>query len=93
MMQWISVKDRLPSRAGLMDDESEYVLVFEQYKHIPGGEVSICAYTKDGWSDHDNFGNVHTERITHWMPLPEPPEDQFRDAAKMMEDENETDPF
>lgn len=75
MMQWISVKDRLPSRAGLMDDESEYVLVFEQYKHIPGGEVSICEYTKDGWSNNDNFGNAHTERITHWMPFPEPPEE------------------
>lgn len=75
MIQWISVNDRLPNRVGLMDDESDYVLVFEQYKHIPGGEVSICAYTKDGWSEYDNFGNVHTERITHWMPLPEPPKE------------------
>ena len=80
MIEWISVNDRLPSRDGLMDDESEYVLVAEQYIAYDTGEklgiyVSICGFEKDGWSDHDSFGNVTPEHITHWMPLPEPPKE------------------
>lgn len=72
---WISVEDRLPSREGLEPDEVEYVLVSEQYFDAITGEklgsyVSICGFGYDGWSKFDNFGNVRTENITHWMPLP-----------------------
>lgn len=77
MSEWISVKDRLPSREGLEPDEVEYVLVSEQYFAAITGEklgsyVSICGFGHDGWSKFDNFGCVRTENITHWMPLPEP---------------------
>lgn len=72
MSEWISVKDRLPERAGLDDDMTEYVIVCE--KSSTGGYVSVCGYEKDGWSDWDNFGTIDPKRITHWMPLPEPPE-------------------
>lgn len=69
--KWIPVTERLPDRRGLRQDEAEYVLVCEKY---PSGEyVSICAYDFDGWSKWDSFGMVIPERITHWMPLPEPP--------------------
>lgn len=72
-MKWISVNDRLPSREGLADDESEYVLVCERYAtSIEDGYVSICGYTKSGWDKWDNFGSVNPEQITHWMPLPNP---------------------
>lgn len=74
--KWISVKDRLPDRSGLMADESEYVLVWEKFSMIPGGEASICGYTANGWDRDDNFGGVRPERITHWMPLPEAPEEE-----------------
>lgn len=79
-MQWISVKDRLPSLEGLEPDEVEYVLVSEQYFAVITGEklgscVSICGFGHDGWSKSDNFGYVCTENITHWMPMPEPPEE------------------
>ena len=78
---WISVEDRLPSREGLEPDEVEYVLVSEQYFAAITGEklgsyVSICGFGHDGWSKFDNFGCVRTENITHWMPLPEPPEEE-----------------
>lgn len=75
--KWISVHDRLPDRAGLMPDESEYVLVSEQYVSYDGEKlgsyVSICGFTANGWDEWDNFGQVKPERITHWMPLPAPP--------------------
>lgn len=72
---WISVEDRLPSREGLMDDETEYVLVCERYVYGGGGNVTICGYTENGWNEWDNFGGICPERITHWMPLPEPPKE------------------
>ena len=77
---WISVEDRLPSREGLEPDEVEYVLVSEQSFDAITGEklgscVSICGFGHDGWSKFDNFGYVRTENITHWMPLPEPPQE------------------
>ena len=77
---WISVKDRLPSREGLEPDEVEYVLVSEQSFDAITGEklgssVSICGFGHDGWSKFDNFGYVRTENITHWMPMPEPPQE------------------
>lgn len=77
---WISVEDRLPSLEGLEPDEVEYVLVSEQYFDAITGEklgsyVSICGFGHDGWSKFDNFGYVRTENITHWMPLPCPPQE------------------
>lgn len=61
---WISVKDRLPEKKG------DYI-----------------AYTKDGivwpyWFDDvwfDTLGYA-TDTVTHWMPLPEPPEEASVDA-------------
>ena len=47
---WIPVDERLPDRSGLMLDESEYVLVCEAFP-FGGHNVSICAYTAEGWSD------------------------------------------
>ena len=77
---WISVEDRLPSLEGLEPDEVEYVLVSEQSFDAITGEklgssVSICGFEHDGWSKFDNFGYVRTENITHWMQLPEPPQE------------------
>ena len=78
---WISVEDRLPSREGMEPDEVEYVLVSEQsFNAITGeklgGDVTICGFEHDGWSKFDNFGCVRTENITHWMPLPCPPQEE-----------------
>ena len=58
VMGWVSVEDRLPEKKG------DYI-----------------AYTKDGivWSYFFDDGWVDslgydTDTVTHWMPLPEPPE-------------------
>jgi len=58
MNEWISVKDRLP-------EEDILVLVFIPYWR----KISTDRLGKDGcW--RGAFG----EAITHWMPLPEPPQ-------------------
>ena len=69
--RWISVDERLPSREGLMEDETEYVLVRVKHDCDDGYSESICGYTKDGWSDWDNYGDVRARDITHWKPLDE----------------------
>ena len=58
--KWISVKDRMP-------DTCVCVLV-----HYDDGNMLVDEIGSDGeWVDEDfNCGN-----ITHWMPMPEPPED------------------
>ena len=60
-MKWISVEDRLPKK----DTEC---LVFED------GVMHVTEYV--GWTDLEWF-NVHGGHFpSHWMPLPEPPEDK-----------------
>ena len=78
-MEWIRVKDSLPDRDG------KY-LVYETHPY--GGFERIAYWTSkyDGfeehlegkaiWFDYDSeYGDFEIDGITHWMPLPEEPED------------------
>lgn len=57
--QWISVEDRLP-------EDKQRVLVYSPFN--VGSDVGPIA-VQSGWMcKNKNHG------ITHWMPLPEPPE-------------------
>jgi hypothetical protein len=62
-MNWLSVKDRLP-------DKDCRTLVTD------GRHVTVADWIQDeGWlldRDDRNVG-VTADRLTHWMPLPEPP--------------------
>ena len=69
-MEWISVKDQLPKKDG---DSSIYCLVFDSYNGIvvrPYNEVHGCWDQEDG---DDYYCDAVGGKITHWMPLPEPP--------------------
>lgn len=75
MNEWISVEDRLP-------DGNKTVLAYAKYRQI-NNELSdpfIMVATKyqrgnkDIWWEDDNC--VYLEDVTHWMPLPEPPEEK-----------------
>lgn len=60
---WISVKERLPERF-------EPVLVCREKNGSP--------YVEQGHKDVGEWWKVYgtrTKHITHWMPLPEPPEE------------------
>ena len=65
--EWISVKDRLPNPNG------DWVLVYADEA------VNCMGFDKkNGFSDW-NFSpcnGVDISRITHWMPLPAPPEEE-----------------
>lgn len=64
MMEWISVKDRLP-------EIGEKVLAYRPSMYYT--VVQTIYYGVEGWENgYDLSGNMV---ITHWMPIPEPPKD------------------
>lgn len=68
-MDWISVKERLPEytcRAGSETFTHVLVSIGERPRL-----VTVGMYCNDIW-EALNIKNVN---VTHWMPLPEPPED------------------
>lgn len=71
-MKWISVEDELPDKIeGL--PRSRAVLV-----HCPENICSFTAtYDHEGhrWEHFGRFGLLNYG-VTHWMPLPEPPEEK-----------------
>ncbi|MDD6642708.1 MAG: DUF551 domain-containing protein [Firmicutes bacterium] len=62
--QWISVKDRLPET----EDE---VLVLTMSKN---GNINV----DKGYFANGRFVHRGRAEVTHWMPLPEPPEEVMR---------------
>lgn len=64
---WVSVNDKLPEKEG------RYLCWFGKNKNLIGAEIET--YVRE-W---EWFGNVASntvfENITHWMPLPEGPEE------------------
>ena len=66
---WISVEDELPPKESEYDDDSIVVLVTD------GNGVYKGLYRRDeylsGWFTCDLWA---LDNITHWMPLPAPPE-------------------
>lgn len=73
MSEWISVKERLPER------KQDVLMLFDTgnmavgWWHDADEHISVwCAYTDDGfYTDCDCIP-------THWMLLPEPPEEEKR---------------
>lgn len=64
MSKWISVKDALP------EDRNLYLV----RQLIGQREYFNIAYIfEDDWYEQRG-GYLRLESITHWMPLPEPPE-------------------
>lgn len=63
--KWIPVSERLP-------DEDGYYLT---YRILPSGKtgINICKFIYKHWSI-SCFVERITEQITHWMPLPDPPQ-------------------
>ena len=71
-MKWISVKDELPKN----DDA---VIVQYENKAVSCAELANYASAKNSWYDciEEIFltaeSNIYYgQKITHWMPLPEP---------------------
>ena len=68
MSEWKSVEDRLPEQ----DYDAALVAVCPDSQ---SNQVHIAYRLKGKWKVLDEAGN-HADFITHWMPLPSPPEDK-----------------
>lgn len=85
MSEWISVKDRLPE-----EETDVLILVKETDNTFGTGHPDVCYWQFVGWmidgrwetvychgnraiaEENARGGSVH--EVTHWMPLPEPPD-------------------
>ena len=61
-MEWISVKDRLP-------EANKDVIVFCKTNWY---DILQCNSSGDFY--RSSVGGTHKVTVTHWMPLPKPPE-------------------
>ena len=77
MAEWISVEERLPER------ELQEIMRINPLKVFPclaviKSDYYNIAYVSQAYSAEEGFirgdSRLITERITHWMPLPDPPE-------------------
>lgn len=82
-MDWISVKDRMPEKPG-------HYLICTSINYWRGGcwDTNSSDGTTEGYAGttmsvldcyfdntHD-WNRVWNNRVTHWMPLPEPPKEE-----------------
>ena len=72
-MNWISVKDRLPEVDDCYDGANVLVCLYDgeitvDYYQPAPNDVNRVPFDRYGW------GTYSEDAVTHWMPLPEPPE-------------------
>ena len=86
VQEWISVEDRLPEEhdtifkkfqntekwnCSMFEKVSDNVNVYGYYQD--GNKFVTTSTTRDGkW----NISSIFQMTVTHWMPLPEPPEEE-----------------
>ena len=68
-MKWISVEDRLP-------DHKEPVVYMRRKSGRKGWFVGIAYWTVSKKWNPEMESTQAPDGITHWTPLPEPPEDK-----------------
>lgn len=73
---WISVKERLPEC-----NCGDYVLVlFKDHKNRRGRGMCVLELVVWGgnryWENYDGNEDFGFDSVTHWMPLPAPPEEE-----------------
>lgn len=74
MSNWISVDDRLPKHNKKIYSEGVEVLVWPRPNSATGVSTAFYGRRINAISSFYKYGAV-IDGITHWMPLPEPPED------------------
>ena len=65
-MEWISVNDSLP--------EKDVLILFYDGETIRFGEYVWYGQYENDYRWYDELYHKYITDITHWMPLPKPPE-------------------
>jgi hypothetical protein len=69
-MEWINVKDELPP------DGIKVIFLTKHYLQFPDNTFTgVCRGHVMHFSQRKclDFNEVYMDKVTHWMPLPEPP--------------------
>lgn len=66
--RWISVEERLPEKG---------VFVVVYYGHFIGNLMDVYMWDGECWRSSSGYLE-DAENITHWMPLPEPPKEEYK---------------
>ena len=74
IQHWISVKDRLPE-IDIDDPKPVPVLVYE-YGYICVGQYGARSKYFDHFAKEFYVDGEASTGVTHWMPLPSPPEEE-----------------
>lgn len=76
MSEWISVKDRLPDADGI------YLVCDRRLNGVPWVHTAGFKKTSSSWCEShgmyydDRYGRYREQdKFTHWLPMPEPPEE------------------
>jgi len=72
-MEWISVKDRLPEGVTQCIMNSYVKDAIRENVVICGAFISNRFYNLEDLNEYETPEPLEDDRITHWMPLPEPP--------------------
>lgn len=73
-MEWISVKDKLPTRKTELYHRSDWVLVTD-LKWVWLGYFDRRGNCFECNTGYDGDAEINKD-VSHWMPLPEPPKEQ-----------------
>ena len=77
--QWISVEDKLPEPeipVLAIVNGFDGILTLERRWEICNPHIECYFPDFLYWDWIDNDGQYFEDRVTHWMPLPEPPKEQ-----------------
>lgn len=70
VQKWIPCSDRMP-------EKHEEVLAYSPY----WGKIVVAMWGGEFWLEQWTDDDLEQSEITHWMPLPEPPEGGANDAT------------
>lgn len=72
MSNWIKCSERMPLE--LSDEEVGSVTAIVTDGTIVGTCDCQQGYLPHPWVEWSNYGDIDAKYITHWQPLPEPPD-------------------
>lgn len=73
--RWVPVKERLPENIGLY-------LVIENHWLDGSPGIKIAKWNTVDWFTADRKSSEITPRVTHWMPLLEPPKYYIKESLR-----------